>query len=148
MRRLPPRSTRTDTRFPYTTLFRSEGSHRGPRRDASVGVPDVLRDLGSKAGMEHRRGERGMRSPLPLCPLVQALVGAASAASSCPAGAIETLAAEPAPPRIFRPPAANAVAFTPPPRCHAPHAYQPPDPPRPHGPPPVPPTPPPPPPPP
>src|SRR3546814_12309185 len=23
MRRLPPRSTRTDTRFPYTTLFRS-----------------------------------------------------------------------------------------------------------------------------
>src|SRR3546814_8722942 len=26
MRRRPPRSTRTDTRFPYTTLFRSEGS--------------------------------------------------------------------------------------------------------------------------
>src|SRR3546814_13335148 len=25
MRRRPPRSTRTDTRFPYTTLFRSEG---------------------------------------------------------------------------------------------------------------------------
>src|SRR3546814_8863673 len=25
MRRLPPRSTRTDTRFPYTTLFRSSG---------------------------------------------------------------------------------------------------------------------------
>src|SRR3546814_11626646 len=24
MRRRPPRSTRTDTRFPYTTLFRSE----------------------------------------------------------------------------------------------------------------------------
>src|SRR3546814_14779431 len=25
MRRRPPRSTRTDTRFPYTTLFRSQG---------------------------------------------------------------------------------------------------------------------------
>src|SRR3546814_3573765 len=84
MIRLPTGYTRTDTLFPYTTLFRSveeEGSHRVPRRDASVGVPDVLRDLGSKAGMEHRRGERGMRSPLPLCPLVQALVGAASARS-------------------------------------------------------------------
>src|SRR3546814_6152123 len=26
MRRLPPRSTRTDTLFPYTTLFRSPGA--------------------------------------------------------------------------------------------------------------------------
>src|SRR3546814_7197101 len=32
MIRLPPRSTRTDTLFPYTTLFRSidAGMHRGP----------------------------------------------------------------------------------------------------------------------
>src|SRR3546814_20221211 len=28
MIRRPPRSTRTDTRVPYTTLFRSPGSHR------------------------------------------------------------------------------------------------------------------------
>src|SRR3546814_11821130 len=27
MIRLPPRSTRTDTLFPYTTLFRSSGTH-------------------------------------------------------------------------------------------------------------------------
>src|SRR3546814_16521956 len=27
MQRLPPRSTRTDTLFPYTTLFRSTSSH-------------------------------------------------------------------------------------------------------------------------
>src|SRR3546814_6385407 len=27
MIRLPPRSTRTDTLFPYTTLFRSAGTH-------------------------------------------------------------------------------------------------------------------------
>src|SRR3546814_6552117 len=29
MRRRPPRSTRTDTLFPYTTLFRSPGPRRG-----------------------------------------------------------------------------------------------------------------------
>src|SRR3546814_9717802 len=28
MRRRPPRSTRTDTLLPYTTLFRSDGLHR------------------------------------------------------------------------------------------------------------------------
>src|SRR3546814_20467277 len=46
MIRLPPRSTRTDTRFPYTTLFRS-------------GRSDVR-------GLEHHRiaeGERGRRLP-------------------------------------------------------------------------------------
>src|SRR3546814_5716533 len=31
MRRRPPRSTRTDTLFPYTTLFRSAGRRRGCR---------------------------------------------------------------------------------------------------------------------
>src|SRR3546814_16492783 len=31
MIRLPPRSTRTDTLFPYTTLFRSPGADRGCR---------------------------------------------------------------------------------------------------------------------
>src|SRR3546814_15033712 len=31
MLRRPPRSTRTDTRFPYTTLFRSEARQRAPR---------------------------------------------------------------------------------------------------------------------
>src|SRR3546814_4751988 len=31
MIRRPPRSTRTDTRFPYTTLFRSSGRHLGDR---------------------------------------------------------------------------------------------------------------------
>src|SRR3546814_9205533 len=42
MIRRPPRSTRTDTLFPYTTLFRS---HRGPRAAA-------------KRGGERRDGER------------------------------------------------------------------------------------------
>src|SRR3546814_11179537 len=30
MRRRPPRSTRTDTLFPYTTLFRSPAGHLSP----------------------------------------------------------------------------------------------------------------------
>src|SRR3546814_1133251 len=33
MRRRPPRSTRPDTLFPYTTLFRSGGSHAGRRTE-------------------------------------------------------------------------------------------------------------------
>src|SRR3546814_7517786 len=43
MIRRPPRSTRTDTRFPYTTLFRSllGLSHLGP-----AGVATGLSDLG------------------------------------------------------------------------------------------------------
>src|SRR3546814_20942924 len=37
MRRRPPRSTRTDTRFPYTTLFRS--------RDHAAVMSGIFRDL-------------------------------------------------------------------------------------------------------
>src|SRR3546814_14845236 len=51
MIRRPPRSTRTDTLFPYTTLFRSEGPR--PRDDASV-TPDAALLQGH--GVEHRRG--------------------------------------------------------------------------------------------
>src|SRR3546814_10736430 len=39
MIRRPPRSTRTDTLFPYTTLFRSADRRRGPRSLARVGQP-------------------------------------------------------------------------------------------------------------
>src|SRR3546814_8759703 len=38
----PPRSTRTDTLFPYTTLFRSHPRQRRPRRAPS---PDARRTL-------------------------------------------------------------------------------------------------------
>src|SRR3546814_14623378 len=42
MRRLPPRSTRTDTLFPFTTLFRSCVSHRSAtlREDLKAACPD------------------------------------------------------------------------------------------------------------
>src|SRR3546814_13109662 len=36
MIRRPPRSTRTDTLFPYTTLFRSLGGHVGDQRALGV----------------------------------------------------------------------------------------------------------------
>src|SRR3546814_2311934 len=40
MIRRPPRSTRTDTLFPYTTLFRSVRSHR-PAADDQLHLRDV-----------------------------------------------------------------------------------------------------------
>src|SRR3546814_15485310 len=56
MRRRPPRSTRTDTLFPYTTLFRSAdvdldvrpGDHAvvGPGLDELAGLDLPLDDLG------------------------------------------------------------------------------------------------------
>src|SRR3546814_4160757 len=47
MIRRPPRSTRTDTLFPYTTLFRSGGADRHSGRRPSA----------------HRDGNRRLRSP-------------------------------------------------------------------------------------
>src|SRR3546814_20557833 len=46
MIRRPPRSTRTDTLFPYTTLFRS-----GPQREAEGGRRLAL----ALAGMDHEQ---------------------------------------------------------------------------------------------
>src|SRR3546814_16098944 len=47
MIRRPPRSTRTDTLFPYTTLFRSEDDH-GKRRDREA----VAADFGARERAE------------------------------------------------------------------------------------------------
>src|SRR3546814_2165510 len=52
MIRRPPRSTRTDTLFPYTTLFRSRCRHGAPYLDRQRGGP------GLAAG---RAGERPCR---------------------------------------------------------------------------------------
>src|SRR3546814_4679717 len=57
MIRRPPRSTRTDTLFPYTTLFRSHARAAAPDR---------------AAGRLHRRGNRGLgeqRQPQRALPL-------------------------------------------------------------------------------
>src|SRR3546814_7959178 len=64
MIRRPPRSTRTDTLFPYTTLFRSVVSE-GPVRRGEV-IAGFLRRLRVEepgmASVEQRRGSSG-RSP-------------------------------------------------------------------------------------
>src|SRR3546814_4071507 len=39
MIRRPPRSTRTDTLFPYTTLFRSNGARQVQRQPRTLGRP-------------------------------------------------------------------------------------------------------------
>src|SRR3546814_3125154 len=60
MIRRPPRSTRTDTRFPYTTLFRSPGSRGSTGPTARQSRPRICA----------RRWAVGSRSvsPLPLRP--------------------------------------------------------------------------------
>src|SRR3546814_4662863 len=53
MIRRPPRSTRTDTLFPYTTLFRSLGEHEQTAQAATA-----IEDLESAARLFHRRDEQ------------------------------------------------------------------------------------------
>src|SRR3546814_2631968 len=47
MRRRPPRSTRTDTLFPYTTLFRSCAAYDRSDRGQIVRFDDILDNLGT-----------------------------------------------------------------------------------------------------
>src|SRR3546814_4713918 len=61
MIRRPPRSTRTDTLFPYTTLFRSEQLHRFPGHarnlpQAGVRAYQLLRRQGVRPIDRRRRG--------------------------------------------------------------------------------------------
>src|SRR3546814_15825395 len=55
MIRLPPRSTRTDTLFPYTTLFRSVHPAAGeaPQQEAVDGAEGELAALGTLARARH-----------------------------------------------------------------------------------------------
>src|SRR3546814_3490180 len=57
MRRRPPRSTRTDTLFPYTTLFRSRRRKRHPRFRGDDGGSNPNSSCSSRetADKEHRR---------------------------------------------------------------------------------------------
>src|SRR3546814_7937842 len=62
MNRRPPRSTRTATRFPYTTLFRSAVAGRaGPRRGAAR--PAARADEGDGADRDVAGGVRDGRDP-------------------------------------------------------------------------------------
>src|SRR3546814_19807432 len=67
MRRLQPRSTRTDTLFPYTTLFRSPGIGElviGPVAAAGVGIeiaPDEAHFLDAALQLRDRVRRRAAR---------------------------------------------------------------------------------------
>src|SRR3546814_4956617 len=54
MIRLPPRSTRTDTLFPYTTLFRSLQYDRGLRRTAAQEDRQRSHPHDARAGIQPR----------------------------------------------------------------------------------------------
>src|SRR3546814_1307281 len=61
MRRQPPRSTRTDTLFPYTTLVRSgHAAHRVAQAAADLG--DDMGLVVVRDGLNDRAGARGRRS--------------------------------------------------------------------------------------
>src|SRR3546814_12726268 len=51
MIRRPPRSTRTDTLFPYTTLFRSAAPERHGRIEADIDAGDEVRRIADKPGI-------------------------------------------------------------------------------------------------
>src|SRR3546814_1214122 len=70
MIRRPPRSTRTDTRFPYTTLFRSPGELR--RSDAVNGcfpmnVPEDRFTRGARRGIGLRQVAPNAVTAMALC---------------------------------------------------------------------------------
>src|SRR3546814_14599653 len=67
MIRRPPRSTRTDTLFPYTTLFRSMHRRRPARRRPSGGRgrPTTPPKTQSAASPETRRFDAGPRKKRP-----------------------------------------------------------------------------------
>src|SRR3546814_1653441 len=58
MLRRPPRSTRTDTLVPHTTLFRSPATGRGGRQLGLRWAADALRRLGRAAGCRLFRRRR------------------------------------------------------------------------------------------
>src|SRR3546814_12428273 len=62
MIRRPPRSTRTDTLFPYTTLFRSQPAPAGRRR--GVGAPGGARPRAGTAGQGQQRQREGKGSQI------------------------------------------------------------------------------------
>src|SRR3546814_6170852 len=59
MRRRPPRSTRTDTLFPYTTLFRSGFSKDGVADIESAERLGGPADRGRKPGSVRKTAEQG-----------------------------------------------------------------------------------------
>src|SRR3546814_4428224 len=81
MIRRPPRSTRTDTLFPYTTLFRSEGlgytdfsdrKHRGYFESIYVRTPGgVLFEASVTLGFTHDESPEALGSEVKVAPQLE-----------------------------------------------------------------------------
>src|SRR3546814_16246148 len=77
MIRRPPRSTRTDTLFPYTTLFRSVPDFRqivrilgDPPNMSFNKVPDIVRAFGRGTAIQHLQAKEVLeQSDLPVTSL-------------------------------------------------------------------------------
>src|SRR3546814_3059934 len=65
MTRRPPRSTRTDTRFPYTTLFRSDLGQGDVRTAHRAGRGQALAEVLGKGGHGGEVGFAAMVDPVP-----------------------------------------------------------------------------------
>src|SRR3546814_6797866 len=66
MIRRPPRSTRTDTLFPYTTLFRSaDARHRVRHRREGAGSARRHRAQSLRDGLDGQGGLRARFAPVP-----------------------------------------------------------------------------------
>src|SRR3546814_19016772 len=72
MIRLPPRSKRTDTLFPYTTLFRSQLLHEAAKQLQRVGLGDYLYEQAGNLALGQQRILELARAlaadPVPLLP--------------------------------------------------------------------------------
>src|SRR3546814_15544383 len=56
MLRRPPRSTRTDTRFPYTTLFRTKRIMQSEReRKEIAGIRKIANERAKKAALRNKK---------------------------------------------------------------------------------------------
>src|SRR3546814_16070049 len=87
MIRRPPRSTRTDTLFPYTTLFRSPSVQIATRPTAAVATPVTASSLahGPRQRRIERRGNTILLAlPAPLPPIGMATTGHAEVRTTPP----------------------------------------------------------------
>src|SRR3546814_13278449 len=69
MIRRPPRSTRTDTLFPYTTLFRSQAERRAGRRGVRIPCGKDRAALRRGRSPPDRRRESAWKRVFPCVPL-------------------------------------------------------------------------------
>src|SRR3546814_3293372 len=84
MIRRPPRSTRTDTLFPYTTLFRSPGPQRHGHAGAGGGRGGHRVRAAPGGGEDPAPGHRTRLRSRPRVPLLAGGVGRAGAAEAAP----------------------------------------------------------------